>query len=258
MLRGNGNGVSQRARRGGARGATVSMSLVVALLVAACGAGGGPHGAAQPAARVAAAGASSDQGTADEAFAHLQDPRRTVAYALRHLAPVRLVIPKMGLDAPILALGPAADGSMQAPVAGGPSNPIYGDVYWWDAGSMPGQVGNAVLAGHINRPDGSPASFGNLNVLNPGNQLRLVTAGGNILAFVVTAKDAPLVYTRGDDDPTIESIFGPSLTPNLNLLTCWGKWNGTTYDRRLTIRATLVGPSPFPLEPGVWQISSGK
>jgi hypothetical protein len=38
----------------------------------------------------------------------------------------------------------------------------------------------------------------------------------------------------------VQRIFGPSLTPNLNLLTCWGTWDGTTYNRRLVVYSTLV------------------
>jgi hypothetical protein len=174
--------------------------------------------------------------------------RESAGQRVADLAPARLVIPEMGLDAPILGLDPAPDGSMQAPVVPSPADPIYGSVYWWDVGAMPGQVGNAVMAGHINRPNGAPASFGNLDVLVPGDQVEVITARGYVLTFVVTAKDAPSVYTRAANDPTIERIFGPAVTPNLNLLTCWGQWNGWTYDRRLTIYTTLVGVSPFPAQ----------
>lgn len=175
---------------------------------------------------------------------------QTMAQGLQNLAPVRLIIPKLGLDAPILGLGPDATGGMQAPVYGGPDNPIYRMVYWWDVGALPGQVGNAVIAGHINRPDGSPGVFGNLNQLLRGDTIEVVTAGGKTLTFVVTGKDAPLVYVHGSNDPTIGRIFGPSLTPQLNLLTCWGRWDGKEYSRRLFIASTLVGPSPFPAQSG--------
>jgi sortase (surface protein transpeptidase) len=125
-----------------------------------------------------------------------------------------------------------------------------GSIIWWDVGAMPGQIGNAVIAGHVNRPDGSPSTFTYLNQLNPGDHILVATAGGRTLTFVVTAKNAPLVYVQHANDPVMERIFGPSLTPNLNLMTCWGEWDGTEYNRRLVIYSTLVGPSPFPIPPG--------
>lgn len=170
---------------------------------------------------------------------------------LAALAPARLVIPKLGLNAPILALDPDPSGAMQAPRIGGPSNPIWSEVYWWDVGARPGAIGNAVIAGHVNRPDASPSTFTHLNRLVPGDTVQVVTAGGLALSFRVTAKDTPSVYVHGGNDPTIERIFGPALTPNLNLMTCWGAWDGAEFNQRLVIYSTLIGPSPFPSPAGV-------
>lgn len=166
--------------------------------------------------------------------------------AWRGLAPVRLVIPKIGLEAQILALDPDARGAMQAPQPHGLSDPILRAVYWWDVGAEPGQVGNAVIAGHVNRPDGSSGVFGHLDNLNPGDHVEVITANHRILTFVVTAKAATSAYVRGSNDPNIGRIFGPALTPRLNLITCWGQWDGTQYNQRLVVYTVLIGPSPFP------------
>lgn len=170
---------------------------------------------------------------------------------LASLKPARLVIAKIGLDAPILALDPDPSGAMQAPRIGGPSNPIWSEVYWWDVGAEPGAIGNAVIAGHVNRPDASPSTFTHLNRLVPGDTIQVITAGGMTLTFRVTAKDTPSVYVHGDNDPTIERIFGPALMPNLNLMTCWGAWDGSEFNQRLVVYSTLVGPSPFPRPAGL-------
>lgn len=168
------------------------------------------------------------------------------SHELAGLAPARLIIPKLHLDAPILSLGPTPSGAMQAPQRGGPTDPVWSEVYWWNPGPEPGQIGNAVIAGHVNRPDGSPSTFTSLNRLVPGDMLQVVTLSGQTLRFQVRAKDAPLVYVRAANDPTIGRIFGPASTPNLNLMTCWGTWDGSEYNRRLVVYSTLVGPSPFP------------
>ena len=166
------------------------------------------------------------------------------AGAASPLSPARLIIPQMGLNAKIDALGPDPTGEMQAPQPSDTNDPILRDVYWWDVGAVPGQIGNAVIAGHINRPDGSPATFGNLYLLHPGDRFQVVTANGTVLTFAVTATDDPLVYVHGGNDPTIQRIFGPASSAQLNLLTCWGKWDGTQYNRRLVVYSTLVATTP--------------
>jgi sortase (surface protein transpeptidase) len=158
--------------------------------------------------------------------------------------PARLIIPKMGLDAPILPVGADASGAMVAPYVASSRDPIWSSVYWWDLGALPGQEGNAVIAGHVNRPDGSPSTFTRLDRLVPGDRIEVVTAGGRSLSFVVTSKETPLIREHDPGDPAFIRVFGPSLTPNLNLVTCWGEWIGNTYNRRLVIHGTLIGPSP--------------
>lgn len=135
---------------------------------------------------------------------------------------------------------------MIAPREPSPSDPVWSEVYWWDAGVLPGQVGNAAVAGHVNRPDASPSTFTRLNWLVPGDQIKVVTAGGRILTFQVTSKEDPLITAEPSSDPALQRTFGPALTPNLNLMTCWGEWIGNDFNRRLIIHSTLVGPSPFP------------
>src|SRR5215831_637252 len=115
----------------------------------------------------------------------LQAPQVAVPEDQSNLAPLRLLIPRIGLNAGILALGPAENGAMQAPQRGGPHDPVWSDVYWWDAGTIPGQIGNAVIAGHVDRPDGSPATFTSLDKLQVGDSIEVQTAGGQTLYFRV-------------------------------------------------------------------------
>src|SRR5262245_24886701 len=170
----------------------------------------------------------------------LQAPPAAVPENQRDLAPMRVLIPRIGLHAGSLALGPSANGAMQAPQRGGPHDPVWGEVYWWEVGTIPGQIGNAVIAGHVNRPDGSPSTFTYLNKLHVGDSIAVQTAGGQTLPFRVTEKATPPTYVRGSNDPTIGRIFGPALEPHLNLITCWGRWDGKDYDQRLVIYSRLV------------------
>jgi sortase (surface protein transpeptidase) len=108
-------------------------------------------------------------------------------------------------------------------------------------GTIPGQVGNAVIAGHVNRPDGSASTFTHLNKLRVGDSIEVQTAGGKTLFFRVTEKGTPSTYVRSNNDPTMGRIFGPALAPQLNLITCKGQWDGNDYNERLVIYRTLVG-----------------
>jgi predicted small lipoprotein YifL len=154
-------------------------------------------------------------------------------------SPQQLIIAKIGLDAPVVGLGPDANGAMQAPRGKPANDPIWTQVYWWNVGATPGQVGNAVIAGHINRSDGSPSTFTSLDRLVVGDSIQIVDVSGVTRTFVVMEKRAVSAYASGGNDPIINDIFGPALTANLNLLTCWGKWDGKQYNQRLLVRAVL-------------------
>lgn len=160
--------------------------------------------------------------------------------------PTRLVVPKMGLDASVIGEGATDDGSMATPKCQSAADPICGSVYWWNVGVVPGETGNAVIAGHVNRPDASPASFGNLSAMAVGDSFTIDTAKGVTLSFIVYDVTVVSAYVKGGDNPIINQIFGPSTDANVNLITCIGDWDGATFNERLVVQARLVGPSPLP------------
>jgi hypothetical protein len=230
------------------RGANMLACLLLSLLLMT-----GFVPASAPLRTMSARSLEEYRATSPGARASVQQPVDVInaRRGLADLAPKRLIIPKLHLDAPILAVGADASGAMLAPRVGGPGDPIWNSVYWWDVGVTPGQLGNAVIAGHVNKPDGSPSTFTRLAALAPGDKIEVVTESGRVLTFTVRAKNAPLVYVRKTNDPTMGRIFGPALTSNLNLMTCWGEWDGKEYNRRLVIYSTLDGPSPFPIPEGL-------
>jgi sortase (surface protein transpeptidase) len=171
-----------------------------------------------------------------------------LAQAEARYRPVRLEIPRLKMKAPIIPVGTDAGGAMLAPTDAPTTDPIWGEVYWWDGGAFPGQVGSAVIAGHVNRPDPRPAPFTSLNELAVGDVILVLTANHEALAFVVTGTAALSAYAHGSADPIITRIFGPTLKPILHLITCAGRYDGKTFDHRLVITATLAEPSPFPTE----------
>ena len=164
---------------------------------------------------------------------------------LAQYAPIRLTIPSIHLDVEIIGVGVTAAGAMDAPRCNTNSDPICNEVYWFNGGYLPGEMGNAVIAGHVNRPDLSPAPFWNLHLVKKGDTIIVQPLTGRPLVFVVTSVTWISAYAQGSNNPTLDAVFGPAATRNLNLLTCIGDWDGHTFDHRLLVQAQLQGPAPF-------------
>jgi LPXTG-site transpeptidase (sortase) family protein len=139
--------------------------------------------------------------------------------------PIRLTIPKIGVDAAIVPIGLTPDGAM-----GVPENPA--DVAWYAPGPYPGESGNAVIAGHYGWKDGGPAAFDDLHDLIAGDRIFVEDAEGITLTFVVRDiqiydpnQDATEVFGMGDGNA------------HLNLITCQGVWNEEkeSYSKRLIV-----------------------
>ncbi len=144
--------------------------------------------------------------------------------------PATLRIPKLGIDTKIQQTGLNSKGDM-----GVPTN--YTDVAWYKHGTIPGQLGSAVIDGHVDNGLGLAGVFKNLGRLQKGDDVYLTTKTGRELHFVVEEavaypyKAVPLekLFTRKDD-------------ARLNLITCGGTWIKAekTYDERFVVYTRLV------------------
>jgi hypothetical protein len=153
--------------------------------------------------------------------------------------PVWITVSAAHINASVISVGEDASGAMAAPE--GPNNdPIWSTTFWWKYGPMPGQIGNAVIAGHLDRKDGSPAVFWWLRLLRVGDSVYVRTSQGTTLHFIVTDVETYNNPTGGPDDPVLQRIFGPATTANLNLITCAGDWTGKQYTRKLVVYTRLA------------------
>jgi Sortase domain len=144
--------------------------------------------------------------------------------------PVRLVIPAIGVATLLVRLGLEAGGGMEVPGD-------YGRAGWFAEGPAPGQVGPAVIAGHVDSRSG-PAVFYRLRDLRPGDQIRVDRADGGRLRFVVEgARSFPK-----DGFPT-GAVFGPVPGAALRLVTCAGDFDRArgSYRDNLVVFARLAG-----------------
>jgi LPXTG-site transpeptidase (sortase) family protein len=152
------------------------------------------------------------------------DPYYTKSVAVG--LPVHLEIPKINVNAPVIPVGVAKDGSMEAP--SGPK-----DVGWFKSGSRPGDVGSAVIDGHYGYwKSGVGSVFDDLDKLRKGDEIYVEDDNGVTVTFVVRKI---LTYDPSDDASSLfNSSDGKS---HLNLITCEGIWDSTqeTYSNRLVI-----------------------
>lgn len=140
-------------------------------------------------------------------------------------SPVRISIPKVAIEAKVVPVGRAKSGNMAVPKN-------YEDVGWYRHGPVPGSVGNAVLAGHLDNGSGKSAVFFNLKEVRIGDFVYIDLEDGKKAKFAV--KEIRLVDYQ---NPPLEDIFGPSPKERLNLITCDGTWDESlkTYDKRLVV-----------------------
>jgi sortase (surface protein transpeptidase) len=146
--------------------------------------------------------------------------------------PVRLVIPALGVNAPIESVGTdPATGQMRLP-----SN--VSTVAWWSYGAKPGDsAGTTVLAAHVDY-NGSYGLFFHLAQLPKGAIATVKTANGTSYSFrVVTRRQVPKPALSGQD------IFRTTGTPRLVLVTCGGDFRPAerSYVDNVVVYATRVG-----------------
>lgn len=129
--------------------------------------------------------------------------------------PVRVLIPAIGMDAPLSPMGLAGDGTLEVPPITQPQ--LAG---WFREGPTPGEAGNAVLLGHADTSTAGPAAFYSVGALNVGELVLIVRADGTLAHFQVNGVQA----YRKSEFPT-ELVYGPSSTAGLRLITCGGVWD---------------------------------
>ena len=153
--------------------------------------------------------------------------------------PAQLQIPALNINAPVMGVGQAADGTMDAPVSNQYNSPYWTNVFWYDLGAAPGQPGNMVIAGHVDRVGGDPAVFWSLGRLQPGDTITVVTQDGTTYHYHV---DRTVRYpANSSSQQAINDVFGPTNAHHLNLITCSGVWTGNGYDERLVVFTSQVG-----------------
>lgn len=138
-------------------------------------------------------------------------------------------MPAIGVDAEVIRLGKAADGSLETP-------DDFSQAGWWSGGYAPGGSGPAVIVGHVDNKSG-PAVFYDLSELVPGDRIEVEADDGTRRGFVV----AEVKEYRKVAFPT-EEVYGRTDHPTLRLVTCGGPFDRGTghYVNNVVVYADLA------------------
>lgn len=152
-----------------------------------------------------------------------------IGRTLPESTPVRLKIPKIKVDAGFVELGLNSNNEIEVPKS-------FDKVGWYINGPTPGELGPAVILGHVDSKLG-PAVFFYLGQLEPGDIINVERKDGSTATFRVDKLER---YAQ-DSFPT-SLVYGDINHAGLRLITCSGHYDrqAKRYDKNLVVYASLV------------------
>ena len=233
--------VTRRGRRGLVVGAGVAAVLLVGgvtgVAVATTGGGAdraapaasttpGERGTSAPGATASGGAASGGPGGGGSGTAGFQDPAAPEARS--DATPVQVSIPAIGVRSSLEDLHRAAGGELDPPED-------WDSAGWFSDGIVPGEVGPAVIAGHVDSPTAA-AVFFRLDELVPGDEIHVGMSDGSTRTFTVDRSERAAKSAFPTSD-----VYGTAPTPQLRLITCDGIFDTATghYTDNLIVFADL-------------------
>ena len=216
---------ASRSRRGALVAAAAAAALAVSGVAAvAAGLAGDPPRPPQPAAATEQPASARPSPSSPSAVpppttsADLPAPAQDLTItSLGRVRPVSLSIPSIGVDSGSLVdLSTEPDGTLEVPRD-------FGQAGWYSPGAAPGQLGPAVIAGHVDSRRG-PAVFYRLGELRPGATVVVGREDGTSARFVVDKVER---YPK-DEFPTVAVYGDTTQRAELRLITCGGAFDRET------------------------------
>ncbi len=143
--------------------------------------------------------------------------------------PTLLAIPAIDLEAPFTApLGLKDNGEIEVPST-------FDEVGWYKYGPTPGEIGPAVILGHVDSYKGK-AVLWSLGQLEVGDVINVTRADGSMASFIVEKLER---YSQADF-PTVD-VYGPIDYAGLRVITCTGTYSRQVdrYSHNLVVYARL-------------------
>jgi len=136
--------------------------------------------------------------------------------------PILLDIPRIGVHTDLTRLGLNPDGTVEVP-------PLESDAPagWYGNSVIPGEIGAAVILGHVDSARDGPAVFYLLGTLRRGDRISVLRADGTVARFAV----ADVAQYPKSRFPT-SLVYGPTAYPALRLVTCGGSFDRIHHSYR--------------------------
>ncbi|MBB6471775.1 class F sortase [Sphaerisporangium rubeum] len=159
-------------------------------------------------------------------------PPLPAAPPMQPSTPKRLVIAKLGINAPIKSVGLDKNGAIQTPPIGN-----HNLVGWYRYGPTAGQSGPAVMLGHKDTMTRT-AVFSRLHELQYGDTIEVTRMDGTVAIFTVGGIEQADKLTF----PT-NRVYGNADDAELRLITCGGTYNRSTghYQDNVIVYARMTG-----------------
>ncbi|MGY0069024.1 class F sortase [Streptomyces sp. QTS137] len=177
-----------------------------------------------------------DTGTGTDAASSPSSARPPAksSHARGRSVPLRLRVPAIGVDTPVMRLGLAPDGSMRVP-------PItaHDRAGWYEHSPTPGQTGPSVIVGHVTVGSHGDGVFRHLSALHRGDRIEAHLENGGTAVFTVTS-----VRRVAKAEFPSDEVYGNVDRPELRLITCGGRRVGDEYLDNVIVFAASSSTGP--------------
>ena len=165
--------------------------------------------------------------------------------------PIELRIPSLQVDAPMLGVGLTAGNTMDAP-KGPIDDPVWHTAFWYRGSGIPGSVGTATIAGHVDDPLGRPEIFAHLQNLHSNDLIVIHVKYTSIDIHFIVEQIKVYSLLEASDPTVLAQIFGsgpiagtgPQLSSDglshLTLITCAGNIVHGRFDHYTVVYATRI------------------
>lgn len=152
--------------------------------------------------------------------------------SLPRSVPTTVEIPSIGVFAKLLSLGVDAGNELAVP-------PLdKADLAsWYNLGPSPGELGSAVIVGHVDSEKIGPAVFFDLGRLEAGDLIKVAREDGTVVKFNV---DAVMSFPKSEFPSNY--IYGGQDRATLRVITCGGEYDkkNKNYLSNIVVFATYT------------------
>lgn len=167
----------------------------------------------------------------EQADAQQAGTGRSGALRMAFAIPTRIRIPSIGVNAPLIKINTDRKGRLQPP-------PLSraGVAGWYVGSASPGQIGPAVVTGHMDTRTG-PAVFYRLRNVRTGAKIYVDRRDGSTAVFTVRKR----IRVPKKSFPT-DKVYGDIGNAGLRIITCGGPFDNRTrhYRDNLIVFAKLA------------------